>query len=147
MTYLVLPELLGRTILQGAVRMHEIVVGEPGTKLSQYARSVGRGSEPDVIAHEGLTNDSASQHPTRWPLDSAHRRSRRAHKPLFPRATSANEESEIQFSRLKRAMNTSATVTVQAAASHCARWARTAPNSSIMCRAASKSSAMYARSS
>jgi hypothetical protein len=54
MTYLVLPELLGRTILQGAVRMHEIVISEPGTKLSQYGRSVGCGIEPDVIALEGF---------------------------------------------------------------------------------------------
>jgi hypothetical protein len=54
MTYLVLPELIRRTILQGTVRVHEIVIGEPGTQLRQYGCGIRRRIDRDVVALEGF---------------------------------------------------------------------------------------------
>jgi hypothetical protein len=54
MTYLVLSELLRRTILQGAVRMHKIVISEPATQLRQYGRGVRCRIDSDVIALDGF---------------------------------------------------------------------------------------------
>ena len=43
MTYLVLPELLRRTILQGAVRMHKIVISEPAMQCISTVAASGVG--------------------------------------------------------------------------------------------------------
>jgi hypothetical protein len=42
------------TILQGTVRMHEIVISEPGTQLSEYGCGVRCRIDRDVIALDGF---------------------------------------------------------------------------------------------
>src|SRR5438270_6205921 len=57
------PELARRTVAQRFVRMHAVVMLEPGVELAQHAGCVGLRADPRVIPFEGF--DKAFSHAVR----------------------------------------------------------------------------------
>ena len=47
-------ELLRRTILQGAMRMHEVVIGKPSMQLCKHRGGIGCRVNPHVVTLEGF---------------------------------------------------------------------------------------------